>query len=127
MCSINSLSMLSHADLRLKEEALSKVTPLDVPLGGSGRTTSCWPSWRAADYAASGREELARFAGSRVTLRTPVGIIRDAALCLLCRYRHKRHTFAATALQKGISLATVQKILGHDRLQTTAIYLNFTD
>ena len=38
-----------------------------------------------------------------------------------------RHTFAATALHKGISLATVQKILGHDRLQTTAIYLNFTD
>ena len=33
MCSINSLSMLSHADLRLKEEALSKVTPLDVPPG----------------------------------------------------------------------------------------------
>jgi len=58
------------------------VTPLDVPPGGSGRTTSCWPSWRAADYAASGREELARFAGSRVTLRTPVGIIRDAALYL---------------------------------------------
>jgi integrase/recombinase XerD len=38
-----------------------------------------------------------------------------------------RHTFATTALQKGISLATVQKVLGHDRLQTTAIYLNFTD
>ena len=38
-----------------------------------------------------------------------------------------RHTFATTALQKGISLATVQKILGHDRFQTTAIYLNFTD
>jgi integrase/recombinase XerD len=28
------------------------------------------------------------------------------------------------ALQKNISLATVQKILGHDRLTTTAIYLN---
>lgn len=38
-----------------------------------------------------------------------------------------RHTFAATALQKGISLATVQKILGHDRLQTTASHLNFAD
>ena len=38
-----------------------------------------------------------------------------------------RHTFATMALQKGISLPTVQKILGHDRLQTTAIYLNFTD
>jgi integrase/recombinase XerD len=38
-----------------------------------------------------------------------------------------RHTFATLALQKGISLATVQKILGHDRLTTTAIYLNLTD
>jgi integrase/recombinase XerD len=38
-----------------------------------------------------------------------------------------RHTFATMALQKGISLPTVQKILGHDQLQTTAIYLNFTD
>ena len=38
-----------------------------------------------------------------------------------------RHTFATMALQKGISLPTVQKILGHDCLQTTAIYLNFTD
>jgi integrase/recombinase XerD len=31
------------------------------------------------------------------------------------------------ALQKGISLAAVQKILGHERLATTAIYLNLTD
>ena len=38
-----------------------------------------------------------------------------------------RHTFATLALQKGISLAAVQKILGHDRLTTRAIYLNFTD
>ncbi len=37
-----------------------------------------------------------------------------------------RHTFATLALQKGISLATLQKILGHDRLETTAIYLNLT-
>ena len=38
-----------------------------------------------------------------------------------------RHTFATLALQKGISLAAIQKILGHDRLTTTAIYLNLTD
>lgn len=38
-----------------------------------------------------------------------------------------RHTFATLALQKGISLAAVQKTLGHDRLATTAIYLNLTD
>jgi len=38
-----------------------------------------------------------------------------------------RHTFATLALQKGISLATVKKILGHDQLSTTEIYLNFTN
>ncbi len=38
-----------------------------------------------------------------------------------------RHTFATTGLHKGIILPTVQKILGHASLQTTAIYLNFTD
>ena len=38
-----------------------------------------------------------------------------------------RHTFTTLALLKGISLAAIQKILGHDRLSTTAIYLNLTD
>ena len=38
-----------------------------------------------------------------------------------------RHTFATMALQKGISLPTVQKILGHDSLQTRTIYFNFTN
>src|SRR5512135_2192456 len=49
------------------------------------------------------------------------GITKDVSPHVL------RHTFATTALQKGISLPTVQKILGHDSLRTTAIYLNFTD
>src|SRR3954452_2955959 len=43
------------------------------------------------------------------------GITRDVSPHVL------RHTFATMALQKGISLPTVQKILGHDSLQTTAI------
>lgn len=38
-----------------------------------------------------------------------------------------RHTFATLALQKGISISAVQKILGHDRLSTTAVYLNLTN
>jgi integrase/recombinase XerD len=49
------------------------------------------------------------------------GITEDVSLYVL------RHTFATTALQKGLSLPTVQKILGHDSLQTAAIYFNFTD
>ena len=37
-----------------------------------------------------------------------------------------RHTFAVTAVQKGISLPTLQRLLGHDRLSTTEIYLNLS-
>jgi integrase/recombinase XerD len=37
-----------------------------------------------------------------------------------------RHTFAVTSLQKGISLPALQKMLGHENLQTTAIYLNLS-
>jgi len=49
------------------------------------------------------------------------GITKDVSPQVL------RHTFATMALRKGISLPAVQKILGHDGPQTTAIYLNFTD
>ena len=38
-----------------------------------------------------------------------------------------RHTFSTMFLQKGGSLAALKKILGHDRLTTTEIYLNLTD
>ena len=37
-----------------------------------------------------------------------------------------RHTFAVTAVQKGISLPTLQRLLGHDHLTTTQIYLNLS-
>jgi len=37
-----------------------------------------------------------------------------------------RHTFSVTAVQKGLSLAALQRLLGHDRLATTEIYLNLS-
>jgi integrase/recombinase XerD len=37
-----------------------------------------------------------------------------------------RHTFSVTAVQKGISLPALQRLLGHDRLATTEIYLNLS-
>src|SRR5882724_8218695 len=37
-----------------------------------------------------------------------------------------RHTFAVTAVQKRISLPSLQRLLGHDRLTTTEIYLNLS-
>ena len=37
-----------------------------------------------------------------------------------------RHTFSVLWLHKGGSIRTLQAILGHDRLETTAIYLNIS-
>jgi integrase/recombinase XerD len=37
-----------------------------------------------------------------------------------------RHTFAVTAVPKGISLQALQRLLGRDRLTTTEIYLNLS-
>ena len=37
-----------------------------------------------------------------------------------------RHTFAVTAVQKGISLPSLQRLLGDDHLTTTEIYLNLS-
>jgi integrase/recombinase XerD len=37
-----------------------------------------------------------------------------------------RHTFSVTAIQKGISLPARQRLLGHDYLSTTQIYLNLS-
>lgn len=37
-----------------------------------------------------------------------------------------RHTFAVFSLQRGISLPSLQKVLGHRHLATTAIYLNIS-
>jgi site-specific recombinase XerD len=37
-----------------------------------------------------------------------------------------RHTHAVTAPQRGVSLASQQRVLGHDNIETTAIYLNIS-
>lgn len=37
-----------------------------------------------------------------------------------------RHTFAVAAVQKRISLPSLQRLLGHDRLTTNEIYLNLS-
>jgi integrase/recombinase XerD len=37
-----------------------------------------------------------------------------------------RYTFSVTAIQTDISLPTLQRLLGHDRLTTTEIYLNLS-
>lgn len=67
------------------------------------------------------------FAGPRQIQKMVKQVANRAKLTQETTPHVLRHTFATLALQKGISLAAVQKALGHDRLSTTAIYLNLTD
>ncbi len=67
------------------------------------------------------------FVGPRQVQKIVKNIANKACITQTVTPHILRHTFATLALQKGISLAAVQKILGHDRLTTTAIYLNLTD
>ncbi|MBE9527513.1 MAG: phage integrase family protein, partial [Proteobacteria bacterium] len=58
--------------------------------------------------------------GSRQVQKIVKNIANKAQISQQVTPHILRHTFATLALQKGISLAAVQKILGHDRLTTTA-------
>jgi len=67
------------------------------------------------------------FVGARQAQKVVKKVANRAQLTQEVTPHVLRHTWATLALQKGMSLAAVQKILGHDRLTTTAIYLNLTD
>ncbi len=50
----------------------------------------------------------------------------SAYVCLLWGAPHNRHTYAETLRKQGVDLPTIQTLLGHKSLETTAKYLHVT-
>jgi integrase/recombinase XerD len=50
-------------------------------------------------------------------------VANKAKISQKCSPHVLRHSFAINSLEKGISLPSLQKAMGHERLETTAIYL----
>lgn len=53
-------------------------------------------------------------------------IANRAKISRPCSPHVLRHTFAVNCLQRGVSLPALQQLLGHEDLETTAIYLNLS-
>ncbi|MBC8431280.1 MAG: tyrosine-type recombinase/integrase, partial [Desulfobacterales bacterium] len=53
-----------------------------------------------------------------------LGIIRNSALCLLCRARHNRHACAVRMLLSGKSPSDIKNHLGHENINSTMLYLH---
>ena len=81
----------------------------------TGPTIVSSRSSRASDYAGIRCREPARLPASG----HPPGIIRDPALCRLCRVRHNRHTYASLLIAQGAHPKYIQAQLGHASIQTT--------
>lgn len=64
--------------------------------------------------------------GSRTIQRVVKAVANRARIRRPVSPHVLRHTFSVTAIQKGISLPALQRLLGHDRLTTTEIYLNLS-
>ena len=60
----------------------------------------------------------------RTAQRTVKKVAARAGITQLVTPHVLRHTFAVNCVLAGVSTASLKKLLGHDRLETTEIYLN---
>jgi integrase/recombinase XerD len=94
-----------------------------VGKGGKKRVVPLTPRVRAlleAYFALEDRLRMSRRTVQEIIRRVArrAGIMKKVTPHIL------RHTFAVMALRRGISLPSLQRLLGHEHLVTTALYLN---
>jgi hypothetical protein len=62
----------------------------------------------------SRKEKRPNYPQVLTNLLASLGIFRHSAFCLLCRARHKRHTFASLLAIAGVSIFKIAQWLGDD-------------
>ncbi len=97
-----------------------------VGKGGKKRVVPMTPRVRAlleAHFAVEDRISMSRRTVQEIIRRVArrAGIMRKVTPHIL------RHTFAVMSLRRGLSLPSLQRLLGHEHLVTTALYLNMSN
>ena len=65
--------------------------------------------------------------GARQVQRVVKNIAERAGITKEVTPHVLRHTFAMRTLQKGVSIVALQRLLGHEDIRTTMIYLNMSN
>lgn len=119
---IDSQRMVIH--IRLSKRRKDRYVPL-----GSTLLKQLRDYWRVE------RPSRFLFPGSQADKPWNVGTVREefrlakriAGIEKLCTTHTLRHSYATHCLQAGMELSTIQQILGHASLETTAIYTHVTE
>jgi integrase/recombinase XerD len=125
---VAELAHLTRQDIEWQGKGRIRVHGKGGPYGTRSkvRVVSMTPRVRALlEHYFALHDRLERFS-VRTIQRIVPRVAKRAGITRASSPHVLRHTFAVTAIQKNISLPAVQRLLGHDHLTTTAIYLNLS-
>jgi len=115
---IDSSRMVVH--VRQGKGAKDRLVPLSIHLLAELR--DYWRRYRPSTwlFAGAGGERLCAGTVQRMIKR----VLRRAGISKPATMHTLRHSFATHMLEAGVDVLTLQKILGHRQLTTTALYLH---